>query len=198
MKKCLVTSLVAMVLAGCGGGPRLAEPTRYDLGTVGGAIAWRQPLSAIEVQTSSWLATTVMHYRLGYVEPLRRQGYTESRWAAPPAELLESFLTRGQGAMDAAGPACRMQLVLDELEQRFDDAQSSQVVLEARAVLLPARGSDMLARRSFRIHKPAPTGDARGGAGAAREAALALAQELAAWTNGLASDNPAVVERCRN
>jgi cholesterol transport system auxiliary component len=117
---------------------------------------------------------------------------------APPAELLENVLKRRHAAAEANGPGCRLQLVLDEFEQRFDDPQSSQVVLEARGVLLPARGSDMLARRVFRVVKPARTADARGGAAAAREAAMALADELAAWSNELASAKAAVAERCRN
>jgi cholesterol transport system auxiliary component len=61
-----------------------------------------------------------MHYRLAYAEPLRRQSYRESRWAAPPAELLESVLKRRHAAAEANGPGCRLHLVLDEFEQRFD------------------------------------------------------------------------------
>jgi hypothetical protein len=62
------------------------------------------------------------------------------------------------------------------------------VRIELRAVLLPAQGSDMLARRAFARNGRLPAADARGGAGAAREAALAVADEIAAWTNDLARD----------
>lgn len=195
MNRLLPCILAAVLLSACASGQRAVEPVRFDLGAVGGGGAWRVPLTVIDVQAASWLSATTMHYRLAYAEPLRRQSYTESRWAAPPAELLESFLRRRHGNADAGVPGCRLQIVLDEFEQRFEDAQGSRAVLEARAVLLPARGSDMLARRSFRILKPAPTADARGGAAAASDAALALADELAAWTGGLDS---AVVSRCRN
>ncbi len=196
MNKLFPGMLAVLLLSACVGGPRMAEPARYDLGTAaGGATLWHMPPAAIEVQASSWLSATAMHYRLAYADPLRRQGYIESRWAAPPAELLESLLKRRQGRAEAGGPACRLQVVLDEFEQRFDAPQSSQMALEARAILLPARGGDMLARRSFQIQKPSPTADARGGAAAAREAALALADELAAWANGLDST---VLARCRN
>jgi ABC-type uncharacterized transport system auxiliary subunit len=87
--------------------------------------------------------------------------------------------------------------MLDEFEQRFDEAQSSHMVIELRAVLLPVRGSDMLARRAFRIQRPATSADARGGVAAANEAAKALAEELATWTNELVGELPAIVERCR-
>lgn len=199
MSKLFLTLLAGALLSACGGVPRVSEPTRYDLGVPAGAAAtWRLHLGATDVQAASWLASTAMHYRLAYAEPLRRQSYGESRWAAPPAELLESVLKRRHAAAEANGPGCRLHLVLDEFEQRFDAPQSSQVVLEARGVLLPARGSDMLARRGFRIVKPAASADARGGAAAAREAAMALADELAAWSNELVSAKAAVAERCRN
>lgn len=195
MNKLVPTLLAAALLSACAGGPGPAEPVRFDLGAVSNGTPWRMPLAAIDVQAASWLSATAMHYRLAYAEPLRRQSYNESRWAAPPGELLESFLKRRQGSADGGGPGCRLQLALDELEQRFEDARSSRTVIEARAVLLPARGGDMLARRSFSIQKPTTTTDARGGAAAASAAALALADELAAWTNGL---EPTVAARCRN
>lgn len=198
MKKLCLSLLAAALVTACGGGARPTEPTRYDLGAPGSGAAWQMPLAGIEVQSASWLSATAMHYRLAYAEPLRRASYVETRWAAPPAELLEAMLKRRQASVDGSGSGCRLQLALDELEQRFDDAQSSQVVLEARAVLLPARGGDMLARRAFRIQKPAASADARGGVAAAREASLALAEELASWTNGLAQGKAGVGERCRN
>ena len=64
-----------------------------------------------------------MHYRLAYAEPLRRLTYAESRWAAPPAELLQAFLERRFFAFpdaDASGNGCRLELVIDEFEQRFE------------------------------------------------------------------------------
>lgn len=193
--------LAVAVLSACAVAPRVGEPQRYDFGMVAaGTSGWRLPLAAIDVQAASWLATAAMHFRLAYAEPLRRQVYGESRWAAPPAELLENLLRRHRAlaSSESAGAGCRLQLMLDELEQRFDSPQGSKVRIEMQAVLLPAQGSDMLARRAFRLERPASSADARGGAGAAREAALAVADEIAAWTNDLARDRPALVARCRN
>ncbi|MBI5107925.1 MAG: membrane integrity-associated transporter subunit PqiC [Rhodocyclales bacterium] len=194
----LLALLATLLLSACAGGLRMAEPMRYDLGAPGGStLSWHLPLGAMDVEAVSWLSTSAMHYRLIYAEPLRRQSFTESRWAAPPAELLEGFLKRRQAGAGTVGSGCRLQLVLDEFEQRFDDAQASHMLLELRAIVLPVRGSDMLARRAFRIKKPATSADARGGVAAAHEAANALTEELAAWTNDLARDRPALVERCR-
>ena len=203
MMKRLAAILAGVLLAACGGNVRTAETVLYDLGGPGakGAEAWsgsRMPIAAVEVQASSWLSGPTMHFRLAYAESLRRQNYAESRWAAPPAELLEAFLKRRIvfGQPDFSGTGCRLQLVLDELEQRFDNPQGSKLVLEVRALLTPLRGPEILARRAFLIQKPAPVPAARGGVTAAREAVQALADDLGRWLDELAREKPAIVERC--
>ncbi|MFH1870393.1 MAG: hypothetical protein ABIK82_07625 [Pseudomonadota bacterium] len=205
MSKWLAMILAGSLLAACGGNVRTAEPVRYDFGSPGAPIAEAgavMPLAAIEVQTASWLAGTAMHFRLSYAEPLRRQSYGESRWAAPPAELLEVFLKRRLALAPSGfgGAGCRLQLVLDELEQRFDDPQQSRLVLEARAVLTPLHGSEILSRQVFLIAQPAATATAAagGGAAAARAAVQALAADLGTWLAQLAREKPAIVERCRS
>jgi hypothetical protein len=82
-KACLLLAVTA--LSACAVAPRTPDAYRYDFGpAVAGETTWRLPLASIEVQSASWLATGAMHYRLSYAEPLRRQSYSESRWAAPP------------------------------------------------------------------------------------------------------------------
>lgn len=196
MNRLLIALVGIAMLGACGGGPRLSEAARYDLGIPAAAGAAALPLKSLDVQSESWLSGSAMHYRLAYAEPLRRQSFLESRWAAPPGELLESFLKRRLVATGEGG-GCRLHLALDDLEQRFDDAQRSQMALELRASVLAPRGGDILARRAFRIQKVAATADARGGAAAAREAAQALGDELGAWIEELARARPALGERCR-
>ena len=204
MMKWLAIILAGTLLAACGGNVRTAEPVRYDFGNLAAKVVEagpdsRIPLAAVDVQTASWLAGPAMHFRLAYAEPLRRQSYAESRWAAPPGELLEAFLKRRLifGQRDFSGTGCRLQLVMDELEQRFDEPQRSQVVLEVRALLTPVRGTEVLGRRVFLIKQPAATADAGAGAAAARAAVQALATDLGVWLDETAGARPAVVERCR-
>ena len=196
----LLAMLAVLLLAACGGNVRTADPARYDFGSLdGSAVAARLPLAAVNVQAASWLAGPAMHFRLAYAEPLQRRSYVESRWAAPPAELLAALLKRrlmfAQAESGVAG--CRLQLVVDELEQRFNDPQQSFAVLDVRAQLMARRGAEVLSRRTFHIRKPAPTPDARGGAAATRDAAQALAADLAAWLAEVAREKPAIVERCK-
>jgi cholesterol transport system auxiliary component len=198
MNKRLLTLCAGLLLSACAGGPQMAEPMRYDLGAPGaGAVSWRLPIGAMKVEAVSWLSTSTMHYRLSYAEPFRRLSFNENLWAAPPAELLENFLERRLSGAATGGSGCRLQLMIDEFEQRFEDAQNSHLVIELQAVLFAVRGSDMLARRAFRIARPATSADARGGVAAANEAAKALADELVIWVNELARDKPALGDRCR-
>ncbi|MCK9382863.1 MAG: PqiC family protein [Sulfuritalea sp.] len=199
-----VSILAGLLLAACGGNVRTAEVVRYDFGSLAAKVteSWtgsRVPVATVEVQASSWLAGPDMHFRLVYAEPLSRRSYAESRWAAPPAELLEAFLKRRIvfGQPDFGGAGCRLQLVLDELEQRYDDPQGSKQVLEVRARLTPLRGAETISRRTFLIQKPAASATAGGGAAATRDAVQALADDLGTWLETAGREKPAIVERCR-
>jgi cholesterol transport system auxiliary component len=204
MMKRLLGILAGVLLGACGGNVLTAEPVRYDFGTLTGRVtdAWagsRIPIASIEVQPASWLAGPAMHFRLAHAEPLRRRSYADSRWAAAPAELLETFLKRRivHGQPDFNGTGCRLQFFVDEFEQRFDNLQTSHAVLEVRALLTPLRGGEILTKRTFLIQKPAPTADARGGAAAARDAVQALADDLGNWFGEMSREKPAAIERCR-
>jgi cholesterol transport system auxiliary component len=140
-----------------------------------------------------------MHFRLAYAEPLRRRSYAESRWDAPPAELLDAFLKRRivYGQPDFSGTGCRLQVMLSELQQRFDEPQSSTLVLEVHALLTPLRSAEILSKRAFVVQVPVTIADARGGAAATRDAVEVLTGDLAGWLNELSRDKPAVAGRCR-
>lgn len=191
--------LAAALLAACAGGPA-RESAHFDLGAASGE--WRSPgfvLRTVEVQGPSWLGTTTMQFRLAYADGVRRQGYAESRWVAPPIELLEQALKTRIVATEAtrSDAGCRLRVDLDEFIQRFDSPTDSRLVLEARATLLAARGDSLLGRRAFAVAPAAPTPDARGGAAAAAVAVQSVTRDLNGWLTGLAREHPAIVERCR-
>jgi len=200
--KLLLTILAGALLAACGGNVVTIDPVRYDFGSLsGGGQGSRLPVAAVEVQAVPSLSGPGMQYRLAYAEPQRRRAYAESRWAAPPAELLQAFLDRRFFVFpeaDASGNGCRLELVLDEFEQRFDDPQQSKAIIEVRAALTPMHRGEILSRKNFLIRKPAPTPDARGGVAGARDAVHALADDLDAWLGELARARPALEKRCRS
>lgn len=189
--------LGAVLLAACvGNPPRQADLASHDLGVLpADALPAGLPLAALEVRAAAWLDAPALRYRLAYADATQRHAYAASRWAAPPAALLERYLQR-RIALDAAG-GCRLRLALDELEQRFAAPRASEVVLEARAMLLPPRGAAVLAQQPFRVAQAASTPDARGGVAATRAAAEALAGELTRWLGDLASRQPVLAQQCK-
>jgi cholesterol transport system auxiliary component len=185
MRSPLMILACLVLLTGCvGNSARPVEPARFDLGPT--AIDASPPgIASVEVGAPSWLAGSTMQYRLSYADPARRFDYADSRWAAPPAELLGQNLERR-----LTGPAagrCRLRIELDELIQDFAAPNASRVVLVGRAVLLGS--PEVLARRNFAFGPAAPTADAKGGVAAAMTAVKALGDEMAAWV--------AQVDRCR-
>jgi len=206
----LIIFLAAVIgLGGCAGSAgRQTQTADYDLGIASiASIASNSPREGVKspvmvreiaVQAPSWLETAAMQYRLGYADGSRRQVFAESRWAAPPAELLEVALRRGVAAGEGGSPAtgCRLRIDLDEFVQVFDDPQASHAVLEARAMLMATRSDRSLARRSFSLRKNTATPDARGGVAAFAALSGEFGSQLAAWLATLAKDAPGVLDAC--
>ncbi len=190
----LTILLSLFLLTACvGSPPRQSDIALYDLGQVPAvATPLVLPIAALNVIPSSWVDSPALLYRLNFADDLRRRSYVDSRWAATPAELfkrhLQGQIVYGQTAQGMSG--CRLELALDELEQQFESAQKSHVVLELRASLLTRHGEDALARRAFRLQREAPSADARGGVQATRAALQGVTVELIDWLNGLAKSRP--------
>ncbi len=195
----LTILLSLLLLSGCvGSSPRQSDIALYDLGQVPSAVTQLLlPIAAMNLTPSPWVDSPALLYRLNFADDLRRRSYADSRWAATPAELfkrhLQGQIVYGQAAQGMSG--CRLEVALDELEQQFESAQKSHVVLELRASLLARHGEDALARRAFRLQRDAPSTDARGGVQATRAALQGVTVELIDWLNGLAKARPELCER---
>ena len=173
------------LLAGCAGGPaQRANIAGYDFGAIAASGPGIAGLERIEVRAPSWLGTTAMQYRLAADDPARRRSYAESRWVAPPAELVEAAL-RQRLIGEAAGPGCRLVLELDEFVQTYDAAGNSRAQLALRASLSRKADNAVLARRAFSLEGGAGR-DARGGVAAQAALQQQLASELAPWAQGAA------------
>jgi cholesterol transport system auxiliary component len=190
MMRVFLGMLAALALAGCvPNNVRQNEAAVFDFGA--GAAGWSAPaLRRLDVAAPSWLGTRAMQYRLAYGDANRRLAYADSRWAAPPAELLERALRRRAVDAGAQAPSnCRLRIELDEFVQVFDTAQASRQLIAVRARLL-SRGEQPLAARAFAVELPAGD-DARGGVVATAAAVQELGDRLAAW---VAAEAPAA--RC--
>jgi cholesterol transport system auxiliary component len=191
--------LSLFLFTGCvGSPPRQNDMALYDLGQVPVTVtSLVLPIAALNVTPSPWVDSPALLYRLNFADELRRHAYGDSRWVAPPAELfkrhLQGQIVYGQAAVGV--PACRLELALEELEQQFESAHKSRVVLALRAVVLARHGEDALARRAFRLQSDAPSADARGGVQATRTALQGVTVALIDWLNELARTRPELCER---
>ncbi|ATE62579.1 ABC-type transport auxiliary lipoprotein family protein [Thauera sinica] len=184
-------AFLAAALAGCSAvGLQSPQVAFYDLG-LADAVAVPAALAPVRVDVvaPSWLGSSAMQYRLAWKQPDRRRNYVESRWVAPPADMLAQSLGRALRAGDDGGNGaasrCRLRLELDEFIQVFETEQRNHVRLVVRAQLLPPRGVLPLAAHEFSRDDAAGTPDAEGGVAAARAAVRGLTADLAGWLGAL-------------
>ena len=139
-----------------------------------------------------------MQYILAYADGARREVYAESRWAAPPARLLEKALARRllSGTSEIHSAGCHLRVELDEFVQVYDAPGSSLALVELRAMLMAPRANVLLLRRSFR-QSPAAGADARSGVLAFATATHDLGAEIERWLKQMTEQMPALVESCR-
>ena len=119
---------------------------------------------------------------------------------APPAELLEQVLKRGNissipGDVRIATDGCQLLVNLDEFIQVFDAPGSSRALLETRVALLAPRDHKLLAQRAF-TQAASAGADARSGVAGFTVAIHELNTELNVWLVQLERDSPALIGRC--
>lgn len=136
------------------------------------------PVATIAVSAPSWLGGRDMHYRLAWHSGSQRMAYAESRWSAPPAEMLQVDLRRRLAVSGAS--TCRLHVELDEFIQHFDAPDRSQVRLAASVRLLAARADLVRARLHVDLDE-AGGRDAASGVAAYARLSERLAQQLSAW-----------------
>lgn len=178
--------LLALLLSGCfTSGKRGSEKglALYDLGLVGAPlVAARHLPLGIEVRAPLWIDSLGINYRLAYAEPARLREYAQSRWAGPPAQLVQQRLIR-QLALTPAGQGrakCVLRIEIGEFGQHFATPGSSTGILQGRAYWLGSNRQP-LAERDLLIERAAPSPDARGGVAALQAAVEQLAADLLAW-----------------
>lgn len=160
---------------------------RYDLGpassvaTTGSGPA----LKVLDVAAPDALDSDKFAYRLAYADAQHVAVYRDSRWTAPPAQLLTQRL---RGALSSRGTvlegvdgvrAPTLKVDLSEFEQVFDGQSQSHGAVTARATL--TLDGKVLGQRTFVARAPSSTPDAAGGARALAAASDELVSQIAAW-----------------
>ena len=187
MRRFVAAVALAILVAACGGVGTLPKAiTLHDFGAP--AEASFQPaiaLRLVEVRAPSWLGSSGMQYRFAAQVDQRRLTYTQNRWVAAPAELIQTAMRRAYDMALPDGGGCLLRVELDEFSQVFDTANESRGVIEARAQLISPRADALLAETRLSASVPAPTPNAAGGAQALREASHALIADAAKWLGRL-------------
>lgn len=183
MKRTALPLLAALLLSACSLAPTAPARAVYDLGpapaaaTTGGALAWR----IADVTAPPWLSGDGIAYRLSFQQTQRLEHYRDSLWAAPPPALLTQRLRQQLAAVPgcAGRPAALLVVNLDEFEQQFSSASSSQAVLRVHATLWSA-GNGAALQQHWRIERPAAP-DAPGAVRALAQAVDDWLPQLAGW-----------------
>lgn len=161
-------AFLTLVLAACASAP--PPPAVFDFGPPPAQAALVPGVFVVDVSAPLWLAGPGMAYRLDYRDAHRREQYRDSRWAAPPADLLEARLRQRAG-----GGGVQLRVELDECIQVFASPTQSRVLLRARAITSDGR------QRSFEVSEAASSADAAGGVQATSRAADALVDQVLKW-----------------
>ncbi|AOJ64503.1 ABC transporter [Burkholderia ubonensis] len=182
-----LAALTLALAAGCAGENAALSNVRYDLGPAAPvATAGHGPaLKVLDVAAPDALDSDKFVYRLAYADAQRMAVYRDSRWTAPPAQLLTQRLrgalsSRGavlEGADGVRAPTLRIDL--SEFEQVFDGESQSHGAVTARATL--TQDGKVLGQRTFVARAPSSTPDAAGGARALATASDDLVAQIAAW-----------------
>jgi len=182
--------LATLLLGSCALNRPAPVPAVYDLGpapprvaaVAGSTGATGLNLAALEVTAPPWLAGPGLVYRLAYRDPLRRELYRDSRWAAAPAALLAERLRQraaaGTGTGTGTGRAVALRLELEAFEQVFVAPERSEVRVRLRAWTGEGKAG------VFDLQRPAATPDAAGAVKALGEASEELIGQLLAWAGG--------------
>ncbi|MES3002131.1 MAG: ABC-type transport auxiliary lipoprotein family protein [Pseudomonadota bacterium] len=200
--------LLCIALAACSALPdKPVRSTLYDFGPVAEApVSTSAPARApaivlADVETTGSLDGSAILYRLGYADDHQLRPYANSRWSAPPPQLIRQRLRqqigRDRPVLDLAdsvalarsgGASPRvLRIDLEEFSHFFETETQSSGFVRLRATLMDntAGGEQLVAQRNFVVRRPAPTPDASGGVRALTLATDAAAAELAQWLQGV-------------
>ena len=172
----LLAAALCCALAACAGKGNDQPVRSYDLGVE----APRTPLPglrAVTVRAPMPLDGVEMYYRLAWRDGAEIASFANSRWAAPPAELMRRQLLRALPATSSA--PCALEVELQDFSQRFSAPDTSEARIELRAWL--ATADSRIAARSFSHAEAGAGANAASGARAFARAAERAIGELSGW-----------------
>lgn len=190
MKKLLSLAAVIWALSGCSlSSQKVHNTATYDLGAAPAANTYPLPASLMiaDVEAPQWLQGRAILYRLAYQNDKHLQPYANSKWVAPPTELLSLRLRQYFASGQTSSPEDRtrtsfiLRIELETFEQVFASPSSSQGVLRAKAILINGADRRLIAQKTFVIAQESPSLDAAGGITALSGASAQWVQSVHEW-----------------
>ena len=157
------------------------QPVIFDLGLAPAPATSAELPAVLQVHAPPWLDGTALSYRLEYADGARLAAYRDSRWAAPPAALLQERLRQSQARATGRPRAAVLRVQLEEFCQAFSAPERSRAVVRLRAALLEPETGRLLAQQAFAEERDATTADGAGGAHALSAAADAALTRVLQW-----------------
>jgi cholesterol transport system auxiliary component len=178
----LHAAALAVALTACSVVPPAPPlPALFDFGIAPALAAPAGAPGTVQVSAPPWLDGTAMLYRLAYGDASRLASYRDSRWAAPPAALLQERLKQRLARAAGAGSASTLRVEVEEFCQVFETPTSSRATVRVRAALLEAGTGRVLRQQAFAEEVAATTADAPGGARALVQASDAALARVIDW-----------------
>lgn len=176
MRHWLALAAAALVSACAGTGGSPPAPRSYDLG-IAAPGAQLPPIRIAAVRAAMPFESDEMRYRLAWRDPSELASFANSRWAAPPAELLRKHLLRA--SPPNAGARCALEIELQEFTQVFASRDAGEARIELRATLWNA--NERVVARGWNISESAQGSDAAAGVAAFARASDRVVAVLADW-----------------
>ena len=149
------------------------------------------------------LGGTEIRYRYQN-DPYLARAYGESRWLAPPAELIANRVASALAGQSStatdlafeppASAPLRLSLNLETFEQVFDPGGGARALLRLFAEVHDARTRQTVGRRVLAGERPTPTADAAGAVAALVALADEAIAELMQWLADEVERLPALSE----
>jgi len=173
----VLLAALGLLLAGCagtGGGDETSMRS-YDLGIDAPAAAL-PPVQLRSVRAVQPYDGVAMHYRLAYRHGAELAAYAQSRWAAPPPELVRKQIARATGRGHAR---CALDVEVQEFSQVYGAQATSSARVELVASLVAS--AERNETRAFRVSVDGGGANAAEGVAAMRRAVAQAVGELARW-----------------
>jgi cholesterol transport system auxiliary component len=136
-------------------------------------------LRTVSVRATAPFDGQEMHYRLAWRDTAEIAAFGQSRWAAPPSDLVRRHFLRATPSGTLA--KCALEIELQDFTQVFRAREASEARIELRVALVAGNGR--VATRGVTITEPDAGTNAAAGAPAFARATERAIGELAAWIN---------------